>query len=317
MPRNDHCGLHGIPGVQRTSVLAGYWRAPPSVTVPRTSPFALIRDVGLSLLKPAATSARFGLQRAIAIGLGVVVVSYLHGNENVFWIVLSMIIVMQPDASASARKGVQAAIRTVGGVVLALAPSLILPPAVLYPWLAAGLMIGGFAWMKRNYASMTVGTASAVVLLIGVPADDVGMWAGLRLVDVAAGAVIATIVTRFVLPIRPDPAKRIAALVTSLHEAIARLRARLNDEEPEPRKMLNTAFDVGTSVLTDLNNLRADISNPRLADPGRFQPSLEALEKSTGTVLALGGVILNLPEPVAKHTLHQALDRVEAELDSV
>ena len=118
------------------------------------------RGHGQSVLRPRSSVFRYAVQRALAIGGAVAAVVALRGNTNAFWIALTLLLVMQPDTAATGKKAVRAAAGTWAGVVLALLLATVLPAGILVPWVAALLLIGGFAWLKRNYASMTVGTAS-------------------------------------------------------------------------------------------------------------------------------------------------------------
>lgn len=281
--------------------------------VARIRPGAILADMGRSLVRPASSTFRYAVQRTLAIGIAVAVVSALRGNTNSFWIALTLLLVMQPDSAATVKKAVRAAAGTWVGVVLALLLATFLPAALLVPWVAAVLLIGGFAWLRRNYASMTVGTAAAVVLLTGVPVNDVGKWALLRGVDVVVACLIAVVVTRVVLPVRADPAGHVAAATQALQESAAGIRAWTQDAGRSSLQRTRAALDRTADVVTTLENLRSDVADPGLPDRDRYDRSLAELEHTSDDLLALGGVILS-SDQADNALIVQALDRIDDRL---
>ncbi len=280
--------------------------------VPRIRPGAIVVDMGRALLRPRSSVFRYAVQRALAIGGAVAAVVALRGNTNAFWIALTLLLVMQPDTAATGKKAVRAAAGTWAGVVLALLLATVLPAGILVPWVAALLLIGGFAWLKRNYASMTVGTASAIVLLTGVPVNDVPKWALLRGVDVALACVIAIVVSLVVLRVRPEPAAHVARATRALQESAAGLRAPARPETASVERT-QAALDRTYDVVTALNNLQSDVANPDLPDRDRYLADLAELEQLNDDLLALGGVLIS-SDQADNPALTNALDDVDRRL---
>ena len=130
---------------------------------------------GVDPVGPAPRRVRISLRRPTRPGAGVAIFALVmsHGNENVFWVTLTLVSVLQTNMPQTLVKTVQRVAGTLVGVVLAIALSLVLPTAVLVPWLAGAAILVGLAFQRRNYAVMSGLIAFAIVLLFGAPTNKV------------------------------------------------------------------------------------------------------------------------------------------------
>ncbi|MDQ1247164.1 MAG: hypothetical protein QG597_1534, partial [Actinomycetota bacterium] len=98
-----------------------------------------------NLVHPDVSVFRYGVQRALALGVGAFALVQSRGDENVFWVVISLAAVLQANAPSTVEKVARRSVGTFGGVLLAVALSLILPSRLLVPWVAGVALVAGFA----------------------------------------------------------------------------------------------------------------------------------------------------------------------------
>ncbi|MGV1037057.1 MAG: FUSC family protein [Candidatus Nanopelagicales bacterium] len=236
-----------------------------------------------SVLRPESASFRYGVQRALALGVAVFIMVRIS-TPDFYWVLLTIFSVLQTNASATLTRAAQYAFGTWIGAVAALGVGLIIPQQ-LAAYVAAGLLIAGFAWMTRNYMAMCVAIAAAVVLLVGSPDGDYLKWAGLRALDVAAGALIAIAVSTFVLRVRPDPNKHVAKGREALLASVDQIRLRATDPTLDSRAVLGAE----ARFMEAVGNLRADIDSPHAS--GAASAQLDALTVTHDQVLAFTAVV--------------------------
>lgn len=267
-----------------------------------------------SVLHPDSSSFRYGVQRALALGIATYV---MVGTTlpNFYWLLLAMFSVLQTNASATWARAAQYAFGTWIGAVAAVLLGLVLPTKVVSA-LALLLLIAGFAWMVRNYAVMCVGVAAAVVLLTGAPDGAYLKWAGLRALDVTIGALLAVAVSLLVLRVRPQPGQHVARAKTALLNAISELRDALTDEA----KAKQLTLDSQGSFLRQLNNLAAD--EQMMSDPSPAQAASGQLWRADEQVMALASVafdgsIEQLPGHPGAASLAAGLDQLGAAVEGI
>ena len=256
-------------------------------TVPRADTITggtLTAEMVRSVLHPESASFRYGVQRAVALGIATFVMLSTDLPEF-YWVLLTIFAVMQTNAVATQARAVQYAVGTWIGALAAVALSLVLPSVVLGV-LAVALLAAGFAWMVRNYLIMCVAIAAAVVLLVGSPDGQYLQWAGLRALDCTVGALTAVAVSAFILRVRPHPELHVEQARDALLTTLARLRAGLADEHVDMAPVLASQ----ASLQRALSNLRSDIQLTRDSDWATEQ--LAQLTDVNDRVIALGSVVV-------------------------
>ncbi len=303
-------------GLSRASALLSGSITPPAEVI---SGNALLIGMWRSLVRPDASAFRFGVQRAVAVGLGVTVLSYSRGSTNVFWVVLSIFTALQADAAATTRKAAQAAVGTWGGAMLAVVLSLFLPKSVLVPWLAIAALVIGFAWMARNYATMTVGLACAIVLVTGAPQDEVIKWAGFRALDVALGAGIAIVASLLILRVKPRPAAHLRGLLRSLERGSAETRRLVESDTTwasmgpdESGIWVRKQIDQASQIVRGLSNLRSDVGH--LPDDDFYRRAVSSTQNCADALFALTAVTLDSKTGGLTSLVLGGLDQVDGTL---
>lgn len=256
-------------------------------TVPRADTITggtLTAEMVRSVLHPESASFRYGVQRAVALGIATFVMLSTDLPEF-YWVLLTIFAVMQTNAVATQARAVQYAVGTWIGALAAVALSLVLPSVVLGV-LAVALLAAGFAWMVRNYLIMCVAIAAAVALLVGSPDGQYLQWAGLRALDCTVGALTAVAVSAFILRVRPHPELHVEQARDALLTTLARLRAGLADEHVDMAPVLASQ----ASLQRALSNLRSDIQLTRDSDWATEQ--LAQLTDVNDRVIALGSVVV-------------------------
>lgn len=295
-----------------SSVLAGR-RAPQKATFDSLSILAVL--VG-SVLHPESASFRYGVQRAVALGVATFVMIQWDAPDF-YWVLLTLFSVMQANARATLSRSLQYAFGTWLGAVGAVVLSLVLPTAVVSLF-AMLLLVTGFAWMTRNYAMMCVAVAAAVVLIAGAPDGEYLKWAGLRALDVTAGVVIALLVSSFVLRVRAEPELHTRQARDALLSVVEQLRGRVQNPA---EGTTHTLADEG-AYLRASANLQADLL--LMKDPTVAADENQRLQDANNHILALASVVFareagrdGLTGPHAKALIDQALDTLDSRIRTI
>lgn len=144
---------------------------------------------------------RYAIERAVLLGGGMAIyqATELH---SVFWVLLTMFIVLAPDPAATWQKAVQ---RASGVIVGALAVGLlgqVLPGEALVGLGVVALLIGA-AYMAVDYRIWAAGISFLIIAIFGT-LNQSGLslldWAGLRVLDTVIGVAIALVGAYLIKP---------------------------------------------------------------------------------------------------------------------
>ncbi|MFM2437603.1 MAG: inner membrane protein YccS, partial [Actinomycetota bacterium] len=254
-----------------------------------------------SLLHPDVSAFRYGIQRALGLGLAIFALVLSHGNEGVFWIAVTLMTVLQQNMPQTLVKTLQRVIGTFLGVAVALACAAVLPSWVLVPWLAGIAILIALAFQSRNYALMSGLIAFSIVLLMGAPSDKVAEFAGMRALNVFIGGVIAALIARVVFPVHADPARRRQQVITALQNLLGAIRDRLADP-----KSLSVEAVIGKQAVavTKLSNLRNAIDDERDRQVAEaYRKDLAGLTACNEELFVIGTVVVRLVENPVKGDL--------------
>ena len=124
-------------------------------------------------------------------------------NHNLFWVLLTIWVVLQPAPDSTFDK----AVRRVGGVMVGClligALSQAVPPDAIVVVAVAALFVG-LLFYARSYTVYAAGISFMVVALFGAADNgDFVVWAGLRTLDTIIGAAIS-LLAYFVVVTLPD-----------------------------------------------------------------------------------------------------------------
>ncbi len=144
---------------------------------------------------------RYAIERAVLLGGGMAVyqATELHA---VFWVLLTMFIVLTPDPAATWQKAVQRASGVIAGALAVGLLGQILPGEVLIGLGVVALLIGA-AYMGVDYRIWAAGISFLIIAIFGT-LDRSGYttleWAGFRALDTVIGVVIAVVGAYLIRP---------------------------------------------------------------------------------------------------------------------
>jgi hypothetical protein len=142
-----------------------------------------------------------GIRRALALGAAAYWFEVVPGHDSIF-ILLTVAVVIPVDGRAPL---LTVAYRLMGAflaVGVALSTTFILPPVVVYA-IAIGAVIYCITVAARSTTQAVAALSIAFLLFIGAPGADIGIYAGWRLVETAAGFAIAFISGYVLWPKQP------------------------------------------------------------------------------------------------------------------
>ena len=280
----------------------------------RLSAPGLLQHLGATLLSPDVSVFRFGIQRALALGLGLFVL-LSTASSSAFWILLTIFVALQANAGATSMKVVQRVAGTLVGALIAAALASFLPSQVLLPWVAVPVLLIGIIYIQRNYAIMAAAVAAGVVWVVGVPADATWFWAGQRALDTVIGAVIALLVTRLILPVRPYPQRRIGDAVAALRALRDGLVGRATESE-----LMRTIPRLEARVGGAMSNLKSDLDLLSDEQAQAFSSEVSDLHEVWDGLNALALLALRVDDvqlPNRAQILEEGVSRATKRLDGV
>lgn len=204
-------GLVGFSGLAGGLViLAGLWalKGIRGGQEPRETaaedPAAEPAPSGLALMWRELTSrgpfARSGARRGILLGVAMGLYQANH-DHNLFWVMLTMYIVLQPDLEGTMNKAIKRSSGAVVGAILVAGLSQFLPGSAMVAIGVAALLFG-LTWYRINYSVYAACVTILAVAINGEPSGDFLPWAGLRVLDTVIGATIALVSAYVLFPVR-------------------------------------------------------------------------------------------------------------------
>lgn len=143
---------------------------------------------------------RYALRRGLALGIAMGVYAATE-NHDVFWIMLTIFIVLQPDPASSWHKALSRSAGVMIGAVLVAGLGQFLPAEAVIG-LGVLTLCAGLVWMQRSYTVFAAGISFLVVAIFGASQNQFVNWAALRIVDTLIGAAIALLVGYILFPDR-------------------------------------------------------------------------------------------------------------------
>lgn len=200
---------------------------------------------------------RHGLRLGIAIGIGFVVANFLSLQSSL-WIVISILVVLQPDINSTQNKMVLRIIATVLGVAVAILLSgfLTFTGMTWVLWILSGMMfLTMIAYWNVSYP-ITLIASTMSIIFIQAP-NHILMVGFARSLDILIGSLIAVCMGYLILPTRlkvnvPGEIKnRLGATSDYIHIVILPCLKNVSQKEE--------AVSVFKSMEISRNNLEAGI----------------------------------------------------------
>ncbi len=206
--------------------LAKSWRyrqqnAPVNVPVPQQTRLRL-RDARTTLranLTLRSSAFRHAIRLGVALALATAISHlFLTSEERGYWIVLTALLVLKPDFTATFARGVARTLGTMLGAVLTtLLVSLLVPNNTILVILDGIMAFLAFSVLFANYAIFSVFITTETVLLLTFVIPGPLMTTAYRAVDTAIGGILALLIyalwpTWERAQVMPNIAKRIEAI---------------------------------------------------------------------------------------------------------
>ncbi|WP_348825240.1 FUSC family protein [Flavobacterium aestuarii] len=154
----------------------------------------LIQNISFS-----STIFRHSLRLTVAIILGGIAGKILP-FQNVYWILMTIIIIMRPGYGLTKQRSIQRAIGTVVGGIIAFSILSLLPNHLLLSILAILCMFLGFAFAQTNYTVSATFVTMYIVCIYGILTTDYLYVIQFRVIDTLTGASIAYFANHFLWP---------------------------------------------------------------------------------------------------------------------
>lgn len=268
-------------------------------------------------LTPASARFRHGLRLALAMLTGYIVLKVVHPEQG-YWILLTIMLVCQPDYGATRQRLVQRVLGTALGLVVgwALLKLFVAPEIQLLLTVAAGVTF--FATRFRRY----VIAAAAISVLVLLSFNQVSNGFDLivpRLLDTVLGAAIVFAVMRLVLPdwrsrdLHQRLADTLAAHARYLRAIFAQYRSGKRDDL-DYRIARRDAHNADASVSSHVSSALKDPRGAR-ADSRQALSVLACAQTLVAHLSTLGAHRGVLPAHPANTLLEQVVAYVAGSLE--
>lgn len=156
-------------------------------------------DVLKENLSFSSTIFRHSLRLTITIGMGVAV-GLIFPLQNVYWILLTIIVIMRPGYGLTKQRSYQRIVGTVTGGIIAFAFLSFVHHNVIIGTLAIVCMILGFTFTATNYRIGATFVTIYVIFIYGMMTPDISNVIQFRILDTAVGALLVFLANYFFWP---------------------------------------------------------------------------------------------------------------------
>ena len=162
---------------------------------PENYPLRALRD-NLSF---SSTIFRHSLRLTITIGLGFVI-GALFPLQNVYWILLTIVVIMRPGYGLTKQRSYQRIVGTITGGIIAFAFLSFVHQPVIIGTLTIVCMLLGFTFTAINYRIGATFVTIYVIFVYALLTPDISNVIQFRIIDTAVGAVLAFVGNYFFWP---------------------------------------------------------------------------------------------------------------------
>ncbi len=217
---------HGIESAQALARGGEGPRSPGAIAPPDERPS--LRDA----LAPASVELQHALRVAIVTTAAALLSAALH-LERSYWVTVTAIIVLQPYASSTVRRGLQRMAGTlIGGIVAAVIARTVRQPLLVGPLLFAFACVG-VAYRRVNYAVFALLVTPVFVILAEINAGGSHLTR-VRILDTLLGGALALAGALVLWPVR-DLDRMPALIAAVLRAERSYLQSILRGEGPAAR----------------------------------------------------------------------------------
>ncbi|OIQ17279.1 MAG: FUSC family protein [Flavobacterium sp. MedPE-SWcel] len=147
----------------------------------------------------SSTLFRLSLRLTITIGIGFMI-GIIFPLQNVYWILLTIIVIMRPGYGLTKQRSYQRIVGTVLGCIIAFGLLFVISNTIAIATLAIIFMLLGFTFTAINYRIGATFVTIFVVFLYSMLNPDINEVIQYRVIDTAIGAGLAFIANYFFWP---------------------------------------------------------------------------------------------------------------------
>nr|WP_315198763.1 FUSC family membrane protein [uncultured Flavobacterium sp.] len=147
----------------------------------------------------SSTIFRHSLRLTVAIILGGLAGKFLP-FQNVYWILMTIIIIMRPGYGLTKQRTIQRVIGTIIGGIIAFSILALAPNYLILSILGIICMLLGFAFAPINYTVSATFVTMYIVFIYGILTTDYLDVIQFRIIDTATGALLAYFANHFLWP---------------------------------------------------------------------------------------------------------------------
>jgi uncharacterized membrane protein (TIGR01666 family) len=147
----------------------------------------------------SSTIFRHSLRLTTTLIIGGIIGTFLP-FQNVYWILMTIIIIMRPGYGLTKQRSIQRAIGTVIGGIIAFSILSLMPNHFALSILAILCMLLGFSFTQTNYTVSATFVTMYIVFLHGILSSDFVNVIQFRIIDTLTGALLAYFANHYLWP---------------------------------------------------------------------------------------------------------------------
>ena len=147
----------------------------------------------------SSTIFRHSLRLTITLMLGFIIGKFLPFH-NVYWILLTIIVIMRPGYGLTKERSFHRIIGTVIGGLVAFGILFIVKDNIIISVLSIVCMLLGFSFTQINYKVSAIFVTMYVVFIYGIITPNIGDLVQYRILDTIVGAALAFLANHFLWP---------------------------------------------------------------------------------------------------------------------
>ena len=147
----------------------------------------------------SSTIFRHSLRLTITLMLGFIIGKFLPFH-NVYWILLTIIVIMRPGYGLTKERSFHRIIGTVIGGLVAFGILFIVKDKIIISVLSIVCMLLGFSFTQINYKVSAIFVTMYVVFIYGIITPNIGDLVQYRILDTVVGAALAFLANHFLWP---------------------------------------------------------------------------------------------------------------------
>ena len=147
----------------------------------------------------SSTIFRHSLRLTITLMLGFIIGKFLPFH-NVYWILLTIIVIMRPGYGLTKERSFHRIIGTVIGGLIAFGILFLIKDNIIISVLSILCMLLGFSFTQINYKVSAIFVTMYVVFIYGIITPNIGDLVQYRILDTVVGAALAFLANHFLWP---------------------------------------------------------------------------------------------------------------------